>query len=301
MSEHIPFNALRSFEAVVRHGSFTRAAEELHVTQSAVSHQVKQLEAWLGSSLIDRETRAPRATPQGELLATVLANAFSDILNACRRARENVSTGSIVIAVIPSVATCWLIPKMSGFRQLYPEISTRIIYAFHGHQIDFSDVDVAIIYATTPPRLPGKKSTRLFSGESAPVCSRTFLDLHGPLDSVEQIGRATLLHDTNMQGWRQWFVKASGLKVVPRDGPIYEDFNLLRAATLAGQGISLCPVSIIRDDLTSDRLVQLSDVTVLADTAYYLIEPQQARPGTTAYVQHFLDWLHSQSLASGGV
>ena len=297
MSEHIPFNALRTFEAVVRHGSFTRASEELHVTQSAVSHQVKQLEEWLGSSLINRETRSPRASPQGEILAAVLANAFSDILNACRRARKSDSTGDIVIAVIPSVATCWLIPKMFSFRQLYPEISTRIIYAFHGHQIDFRDVDVAIVYATTPPRLPGKKYTQLFSGESAPVCSSTFLDLHGPLDSVEQIGNVALLHDTSMQGWRQWFAKASGPKIVPRDGPIYEDFNLLRAATLAGQGISLCPVSIIRDDLQSNRLVQLSDLTVLNESAYYLIEPQQARPGATEYVQCFLDWIHNQSLA----
>jgi DNA-binding transcriptional LysR family regulator len=86
---------------------------------------------------------------------------------------------------------------------------------------------------------------------------------------------------------------------VPRDGPIYEDFNLLRAATLAGQGISLCPVSIIRDDLETDRLVQLSPLTVLNDSAYYLIEPQQPRPGTSEYVQHFLDWVHNQSMISG--
>jgi LysR family transcriptional regulator, glycine cleavage system transcriptional activator len=291
VSDQFPFNALRAFEAVARNGSFTRAAEELHVTQSAISHQVKQLEQWLGGPIIHRKGSSQEVLPHGLLLSNVLATAFDDIQKACRRAKETAKPRSLVIAVIPSVATCWLIPKMSEFRNLYPNLSTRVIYAIHGHQIDFREVDVAIIYATGKLDINGTSSTKLLPGESAPVCNRSFLNLHGPLEEPHQIAAAGLLHDTDMMGWGQWFQKVLHRRFVPPDGPVFEDFNLLRAATLAGQGVSLCPLSIIHDDLQSDRLVQLSDVTVHSDSAYYLVEPDQANSARRPEEKLFRDWL----------
>jgi LysR family transcriptional regulator, glycine cleavage system transcriptional activator len=291
MAEQFPFNALRAFEAVARNSSFTRAAEELHVTQSAVSHQVKQLEHWMGGPLMQRKGTTLEVLPHGLALSNVLASAFDDILQGCRRAKETAKPRHLVIAVIPSVATCWLIPKMSELRKLYPDLSTRVVYAMHGQQIDFREVDVAIVYATGPLEIAGARVTKLLPGESAPVCSRTFLDIHGDLKQPNDIAAASLLHDTDMSGWSVWFQKALNRRFVAPDGPAFADFNLLRAATLAGQGVSLCPLAIIHDDLQSDRLVQLSDVTVHSERAYYLVVPEHTNSSIRPEELLFRDWL----------
>lgn len=293
MTDQFPFNALRAFEAVARNGSFTRAADELHVTQSAVSHQVKLLEQWLGRPLLQRRGASFEVPPHGRQLAAVLARSLSEIRHACLQARDAGRSRGLALAVIPSVATCWLIPKMSEFRALHPQIATRILYAIHGQQIDFNEVDAAIIYSAGPLQMQGARATKLLQGSSAPVCSRSFLDLHGPLRGPADFAASALLHDTDQQGWARWFLKATGRGIGFSDGPVFEDFNLLRAATLAGQGISLCPLAIIHDDLLSDRLVQLSDITVLDESAYYLLESarpnQETRPEQTLFRQ----WLET--------
>jgi LysR family transcriptional regulator, glycine cleavage system transcriptional activator len=290
MADQIPLNALKVFEAVARSKSFTRAAEELCVTQSAVSHQIRLLENWLGQPLFDRNGRIPTLLPHGITFADVLRSAFADIDFACRFARTSKGISNLGIAVIPSVATCWLIPRMNDFRLMYPVINTRIVYALHGQQVDFRDVDVALVYSTGPLAVAGAEVSRFLGGESSPVCSQTFLELYGPLDTPHKIMAAPLLHDCDMAGWQRWFMKAEGQAVVPPAGPVYEDFSLLRAATLAGQGISLCPLSIIEDDLKSGRLRCLSDVSILGECAYYILTslgPQ--RPEVTA----FRDWVLS--------
>jgi DNA-binding transcriptional LysR family regulator len=289
----LPLNALRSFEAVARHESFTRAADELSVTQSAVSHQVRQLEAWLGGSLIDRKGQTARVLPHGIYLATVLTSALKDINHACKRARETTKDRNLTIAVIPSVATCWLIPQMPEFRALHGGIRTRILYAIHGQNIDFSEVDFGIVYAHAPFSLPGTRAYELMPGDSAPVCSHSFLDAHGSLTEPDQILSAGLLHDTDVTGWKSWLSAVKQKPTMLPDGAIYEDFNLLRAAALAGEGVALCPLSLIHDDIQGGRLVQLSDVKVLSDYGYFLVESDDAAESTRSEVIQFRDWIFS--------
>ncbi|MDE2385127.1 MAG: LysR family transcriptional regulator [Alphaproteobacteria bacterium] len=291
MNDTLPLNALRSFEAAARTGSFTRAAAELHVTQSAVSHQIKLLEEWIGSPLFERQGNATKLTPHALTLASSLTSIFTEMDTACRRARTGAKSNTLVIAVIPSVATCWLIPRMSEFKALFPGINTRIIYAIHGHQIDFNEVDVAITYAQEKLELRNAITTRFLAGDSAPVCSPAFLELQGELKTPQQIAKAGLLHDTDRRGWTQWFKKASPQKIEFGEGPIFEDFNLLRAATLAGQGISLCPLSIIEDDLQANRLIALSLITVNAESAYYLVEPASRSHAPRPEAEQFRAWL----------
>lgn len=294
MAGQIPLKALRAFESVVRNNSFSRAAEELHVTQSAISHQVAGLEAWMGRPLFDRSGSRPKILAHGALLAVSLSAAFSEITEACDRARRPATGNSLTIAVIPSVATCWLIPRLSGFRADWPDINLRVMYAIHGQPINFADCDVAVIYARNAPEITGAVVTELLSGTSAPVCSHSFLQAHGPLDRPGQIVAAGVLHDTDISGWQQWLDAASGGSATPPKGPVYEDFNLMRAAALAGQGSALCPLSVIADDLANGRLVQLSDITVHHERGYYLAE-QAGRTKASSAVRAFREWLLAQA------
>ncbi len=268
MSDQLPLNALRVFEAVARTGSFTRAAKELFITQSAVSHQIKALEEWLAAPLFERSRRTPTLLATGAALAPVLTGALSDIQNACRRLREKPDDQRLTIAVIPSVATCWLIPRLNEFRQKHPDFGLRIVYAIHGQVTDFHDADLVITYSAEKPR---DKNVSLFmDAAAAPVCSTSFAQENGFLENTTAVARAQLLHDTDFSGWQQWFRRSGSSVPALNHSLVFEDFNLLRAATLAGQGISLCPVKLIADDLKTGRLVQISDVTVSEGSGYYV-------------------------------
>lgn len=286
-----PLTALRAFEAVARLGSFNAAAKALFVTQSAVSHQVRHLETWLDQPLFDRSGARPRLLARGEALARDLTLAFGGIEAACARARVSEKPESLVIAAIPSVALCWLIPRLSSFRNAHPDISVRIIYAIHGQDIDFREVDLAFTYAASPPALPGVQTELFLPGVSVPVCSPAVATgLATGSVTPEAMLQAGFLHDSDTSGWEDWLSRAGGGGAVPLDGPVFEDFNLLRAAALAGQGIALCPIAMIRDDLQSGQLVHLSDRTALDGYGYYLnvaqtMDPAMDRPGAI-----FRDW-----------
>jgi DNA-binding transcriptional LysR family regulator len=285
-----PLGALRVFEAVARHGSFSRAADELCVTQSAVSHQVRGLEAWFGGPLFERSGNRATLLPHAEKLAQALSRALEDIDAACRQARRAGGPPRLSVAAIPSVAVCWLIPRLDSFRARAPGTEVRLVYAFYGHPIDFRDVDLAMVFATAPPAPPGMTVTRVFPGDTAPVCAP---HLGSRPSTAAEMVRAGLLHDTDESGWRAWLdaVGEADLPVSP--GPVFEDFNLLRAAALAGQGIALCPLAIIADDLRQGRLVQLADRTIRSECGYYIVTRDTADHPASPAVRLFRDWVLS--------
>lgn len=268
----LPLNALRAFEAVVRGGSFRAAADELCVTQSAISHQIRSLEDWFGRPLFIRDGSRLRPLPHAEDLARSLSLSLDAIHSACRRARDAGGSGPLVVAAIPSVAVCWLIPRLGGFRRAHPAIGLRIVYALHGQEIDFRDVHFAFVFARAVPAVAGVTASRLLPGTSVPVCSpQLAASLRGG-DAAGAIRGMDLLHDTDHSGWRTWFARAGLEAPAPESGSVFEDFNLLRAAALSGQGVALCPEAMIRPDLDAGHLVRLSRTTVLEDCGYYLLQ-----------------------------
>jgi LysR family transcriptional regulator, glycine cleavage system transcriptional activator len=297
MAKLPPLNALKCLEAAARSQSFSRAAEELHVTQSAVSHQIRLLEDWFGTSLFERRGRQTVPTPKGEELARSLAEAFDIIGVACKRIAQSDAGPALTIAALPSIATIWLIPRLTRFFAERPEISVKVVYAFHEQTLDFDDIDIAILWGTG--EWEGCRATRFLDGATVAVCNRALLDREGPLDSPQALLGRPLLHDTDRHDW-QTYMRRAGLKHAgPAPGPIFQDFNLLRAAALAGQGIALCPKLLIADDLDSGRLVQVSDVVIKEDHAYYVIEPADPGHRHAAAIAAFKSWLLSVPAPGG--
>jgi DNA-binding transcriptional LysR family regulator len=282
-------NALRCFEAAARSGSFSRAAEELNVTQSAVSHQVRQLEDWFGLTLFDRQGRQTIPTAKGQELARALAEAFDIMSSACRRLQQNDNDPALTIAALPSFATIWLIPRLSRFFEEHPDVSVKVVYAFAGKTLDFDEIDIAVLWG--PGEWEGCRATKLLPGATAPICNPIFLEKEGPFDVPQAILGKPLLHDDDRLDWQNW-MRHAGLKHAgPAPGPIFQDFNLLRAATLAGQGIALCPLSLIADDLSSGRLVQLFDTAIKQDYSYSIIEPATGAGRRSEVLEVFKRWL----------
>ncbi|EPJ48761.1 MAG: hypothetical protein OFPI_28010 [Osedax symbiont Rs2] len=294
--KNLPLKALQTFEAVARHKSYQGAAQELYVTPSAVSHQIKNLQQWLDCPLFERKGNQLKIFPAAQKLALSLSLSLGDIALACRLMREQQQSTKLVIAAIPAVATCWLIPRLTDFQRLHPEISLRVSYAIHGTEIDFNEVDIAFIYAPKPPQ-PRDSHVELFrSAESFPVCSADFLRNHGPFNSAKQIASASFLQDAvAAEGWKEWLHKANCALAPQVAGPSFDDFNLLRSAALAGQGIALCPLAMIEDDLSSRRLVQLSDISVCASSGYYMLQKSAVQPGAATAAKLFRDWVFSNN------
>lgn len=285
----IPLNALRALDAVVKTGSFKAAADLLFVTQSAVSHQIRHLEEWLGGPLFDREGGRPRLLPHGAELARAVSLSLAEMEAACGRARTGMKAGPLVIAAIPSVAVCWLIPRLAGFRAAHPDMEIRVVYAMHGRDVDFRDVHLAFVFAKGLPELAGVTAEPFLPGDSVPVCSPAILRGARPERPSEFLSLG-LLHDTDQSGWAAWFRRMGVPMPVLAGAPVFEDFNLLRAAALAGQGVALCPRAMIGDDIAAGRLVALSDVSVQGDQGYCLLSGPGAQGALAQAALSFRDW-----------
>lgn len=288
----LPLKALSVFETVSRSSSFRHAADELCVSQSAISHQIRNLEEWIGRPLFSRSGRQPQLLPHGEVLASVLQKSFQEMDAACQLTRYREEAQELVIAAIPSVAVCWLIPHLSDFHARHPKLATRVIYAFHGKDIDFKEVDLAFVFSKHLPDAPDIRAYQFQPSASVPVCSPGLRDSMDMTSLVDTLLGTTLLHDSNVDGWTDWFVQA-GLNQVPSNtGPVFEDFNLLRMAALAGQGVALCPLGLIRADLNANRLVQLSSIEVNQNSHYYLIRRNDPAPDKNVARECFMSWVY---------
>ncbi|MDF1610168.1 LysR family transcriptional regulator [Hoeflea sp. YIM 152468] len=286
-----PLNALRTFEAAARLGSFKAAADSLFVTQSAVSHQIRAVEVWLGAPLFEREGNRTRLLPHGVELARALRQSLTEIEAACHRALANNTPRPLVIAAIPSVAMCWLIPKLGLFRTAFPEIETRIVYVMHGRDINFHDVHLAFVFSSASPDIANVESAFFLGGESVPVCSPLLLNSlgHQP-ENADDFLRLGLLHDGDTTGWQNWFLQSGYTAQADLEGATFEDFNLLRAAALSGQGVAICPIKMVRSDIESGSLVQLSGETVDGGSNYYLLSVMSTDERISEQVRVFKNW-----------
>jgi len=278
-----PLGALRVFEAAARLASFSHAADELHVTHAAVSHQIRQLEEWFGRPLFLREKRGVRLAPEAERLAETLSASFERIAAEAESLRLRTKS-EITVACIPSIATRWLIPALSEFLATHANVMVKVVYATASQRLRETGCDVLITLGADTS--DGILCTRLFSRINKPVASRRYLEGKGEFANAEQIAAADLLHDETIAHWQQWFSKAGVSPPRTPRGPVFQDFNLLATAAIAGQGVALCPVEVCRREIKNGDLIVLSDISVLEGESYFLITKVSRQKA----VAGFCDW-----------
>lgn len=293
-----PLNAVRAFEAAARHLSFTRAAEELHVTQAAVSHQIKSLEESLGLRLFDRRHRALALTAAGQRYLPGVRAAFERLATATEQLVGAEARGAVTVSMLSAFATKWLLPRLSRFRAAQPEIDVRITTSTQLVEFGRDDVDMAIRYGHG--RWPGVEAVRLVSEDLFPVCAPALLDGKSPLRQPTDLAHQTLLHvGAFPEDWRVWLTAAEVSGVDPTRGPQFDMTLLALDAAANGLGVALGRTALVAEDLASGRLVKPFELIVPIETAYYVVTP--ARRALAPKVAAFRDWLLQEAGETGRI
>jgi LysR family glycine cleavage system transcriptional activator len=280
-------NTLRAFEAAARHLSFTLAAEELHVTQAAVSHQIKALEEALGVRLFRRLNRAIRLTEEGQEFVGEVRKALSHLATAVEKLAAPNAGGPLTISVLPSFASKWLVPRLGRFRERHPEIDVRISPSIQLTDFQRDDVDMAVRYGRG--NYEGLQSEYLMTEDIFPVCGPALLEgpkaLHEPAD----LRHHTLLHDDSAVDWAMWLLVAGVQEIDPRQGPFFTDSAHVIQAAAEGQGVALARGALAADDIAAGRLVKPFDIAIPTDYAYYVLSPKATCHHTK--IAAFREWL----------
>lgn len=285
-----PLNALRAFEAAARHLSFTRAAEELFVTQAAVSHQIKGLEEFLGMKLFLRKNRTLLLTEEGQSYFLEIKDIFVSLQEATTRLLAMGAKGSITIALPPSFAVQWLVPKLSDFAEMEPDIDVRIKAVDSEDGFLTDDVDLAIYYGKG--RWSGLIAEKLYTEYLIPVCSPSLLMSNKPLDTLDDLKHHMLLHDTSRESWKSFIRHFNVLGVNVNQGPIFSHTMLALQASALGQGIALVDNALAHPDISMGRLVCPFEERMATKQAYYIVYREaQAELGR---IQAFKDWVLTQ-------
>lgn len=283
--------ALQCFDAAARQLSFTRAAEELNITQSAVSRQIRLLEEFLGRALFHRIKQRLVMTDAGE----AYARDIRDVLDRAEAATLALmaysgTSGALNLAILPTFGSRWLVPRLGSFTTRYPEIQLNLLTRLKPFDFAKEEIDVAIHFGDTS--WPGVEYHHLMNEVTVPICAPSLLAgrcLKGPGDLMS----FTLLqHSTRPDAWANWFEAVGEPSINAVKGPRFEQFYMVIQAALAGLGMAVLPLFLVQDELASGRLVVAVDRPVPSRNAYYLVHPNSKRD---AYpVKVFKDWLLEQ-------
>jgi LysR family transcriptional regulator, glycine cleavage system transcriptional activator len=283
--------ALRAFEAAARHLSFTLAAQELYVTQSAVSHQVKALESNLGVRLFVRLTRQLRLTEGGDQLYAVLRDSYDRIQETVDQLRHGAGAGPLRISVRPYFAARWLTRRLGHFSAQHPDIEMHLHLT--NEEVDFNRTDTDLSIAWGRGRWAGLIAEHLIPGHIIAVCSPSLV-ANGPLlERIENLSQHTLLHESNHPLWHDWLVEAGAGNVSSNRNIAMDDPNVVHQAAIEGQGVALGVEALLEDEISQGRLVRLFDRSIELDGSYYLLHSPDAR--SRLNTSAFLDWMLSET------
>lgn len=282
-----PLNALKAFEAAARHLSFTKAAEELFVTQAAVSHQIKSLEEFLSMKLFLRKNRSLLLTEEGQGYYLDLKDIFHALQESTERLLARGAKGAVTVAMPPSFAIQWLVPRINDFSQQYPDIDVRIKAVDFDEGFLEDDVDVAIYYGKG--RWTGLQADKLHTEYLTPVCSPMLFQSDKPLEQLDDLKHHMLLHDSSRDAWKKWIKHFNVLGVNVDQGPIFSHSMLVLQAAALGQGIALGHSVLARPEIEAGRLICPFEEKLISRNSYYLVcHESQAELGKIA---NFRQWL----------
>ena len=296
----IAMGHLRALEAVARHLNFRAAAEELALTQSAVSRQIQALEEEVGVPLFLRHTRAVELTGAGGHLLRAAVPSLERIDSAVRQIRRTAGRKSVAISTWASFASMWLIPRLEAFQAEYPDIDIRIDATDNPVDLDTSDVDLAIRY--TQPGNVSPEAVRLFGEQLTPVASPWLLKSGAPLRKAADLARFALLEasDThrvqNLEWltWRRWLEINHQPRLEPKRWMYFNYAHQIAQSALTGQGIALARMPLVADSLASGDLVEvLPGGRIDTPMVYWLLVG--ARNSNRPEIQAFCDWLLAQA------
>ena len=304
-----PLNALRAFEAAARHLSFKVAARELHVTAGAVSHQVKQLEDFLGVALFRRLTRALELTPEAHILLPKVQEGLAAIMEAVELVRAREEAPALTVIAPPNFAARWLVPRLSRFTQAHPAVELHVASrpAMIDGRGDSEVMPVPDARDDTPMAMvrfgdghyPGAHVDEVFSAVYVPICSPALLKGDHPLRKPEDLRFHTLLHDDTVTeegarpSWGDWLRAVGVAGMDASKGPHFSDASLSFEAALEGMGVALAMKPLVRPEIEAGRLVVPFDITAPASYSYYLVTPEGT--DTVGTVAGFRKWLLEES------
>jgi LysR family transcriptional regulator, glycine cleavage system transcriptional activator len=291
-----PLNALRAFEAAARHLSFTNAAEELHVTQAAISHQVKSLEEILGLSLFRRYNRRLALTDAGQAHLPALRESFDQIASATQRISRDNALGELRVSTLQSFAAKWLVPRLPGFQERYPDIVPMISTSYRVVDFRREEFDVAIrlgrgIY-------PDLHVTHLGDDWVFPVCAPRLKRGAHALREPSDLRHHLLLHDSAVSNepqapnWRSWLKLAKVGGIAVDRGPAYSDTALALQAAIAGLGVALGRRSLVAADIKAGHLVRPFGPVMQTRFSWWIVCGHVT--ADMPKVRAFREWLRSE-------
>ncbi|QPQ54466.1 LysR family transcriptional regulator [Allosphingosinicella flava] len=285
----LPLNALRAFAASARHLSFTRAALDLCVTQAAVSHQIKALEARLGVPLFRRLPRGLALTDEGAALVPVLDEAFARI-GAVMARFEGGYSEVLTVGVVGTFATGWLLPRLPGFEAAHPAIDLRLLTNNNRVDLAGEGLDLAIRFGDGAWH--GVEATALMDAPLTPLCAP---GIARRLKAPQDLARETLLRSYRADEWPRWFAAAAADAPHIR-GPVFDSSPAMALAAASGAGVALLPARLFEGELAAERLVR--PFAAELDGGHYWLTRLKSRPETAA-MQAFAAWLRAEEARTG--
>jgi len=282
---------LSAFIAVGKRKSFKHAADDLMLTPGAVSQKIKQLEGQLGCKLFHRSSRGVSFTEKGDRYYTAVFPLMSELACLTQKFFGQEEKQSLVISVMPAFALRWLIPRLDTFHQEHPQLTVNINATERLVDFEADDVNIAIRHGLGD--YPDLCSDRLFSEDLVPVCSPTVLKKMGPLRSIRDLKKFTLLHDHIAKDWPLLLGAIGETEIDSNAGPRFDNDNLMIQSAIEGHGVALARASLVEGEIKNGDLVALLDVSIPSKFAYYAVYPKNRL--NTAENRVFLDWLLRQS------
>lgn len=290
-----PPDLLFAFEAAARHLSFTKAAEELSLTQSAVSRQIQALETSLGARLFERRTRSLLLTEAGQRFHQVAHDVLTQLDDAAQKLRGATAARTVTVTTTPGFASLWLIPRLNGYLQANPGVDVRMSASYEMTNLEREGIDLAIRYA---PDEEMAGQTALFEEAIVPVCSPALAaDPARPLREPKDLAAHVLLHsDDAKSSWMEWnlWLHAHGLHDLKPAGTLqFNQYDQLVQAAMNGQGVALGRLPLLRDLLRDKRLVTPFRKSVVSSRGYFVV--RSARAAGNRDVKAFEAWLRAEA------
>lgn len=289
-----PLGALRAFEAAARLGSFSAAADELHVTHGAVSRQVRGLESWLGIEVFRRVGKRVYLTDGGRDYLTEVQAAFDRIATATVRLKESGDPRRLTVNSLPTLTMRWLLPRLTRFQRLHPGVELRLTTS--ESPVSSLDESFEVALRRGPDNWPGCVSQEFLVEYELPVCSPALLE-NTPLKTVQDLAHHTLLHaDTRPDAWPRWLAAAGAPQLRSQGRQQFDRFYLALQAAVDGLGVVLGPLPILEEDLAAGRLVAPLAGPAVPSRSYWWVVPRH-RAGDPL-VTAFCRWLSEEASAN---